>query len=225
MRDAVIVSAVRTASGKAPGGTFRFTRPDEMAATAIRGGARARARPRSSGSRRCHPRLRDAGGRARPERRANRQPPRRRAGVGVRADGQSILLVRAAVDRARRRAHHGRVRRRHRRGRHRVDEPRADGRAQGRAQSGAGRYLPGRLPHDGARRREPRPRSGGDARGTGRVRARQPPEGHRRDRRRPVQRTRSCRSRSRVDSTGAPTDRSASTKGRDAIRRSRRSPS
>ena len=36
MRDAVIVSAVRTASGKAPGGTLRFTRPDEMAATAIK---------------------------------------------------------------------------------------------------------------------------------------------------------------------------------------------
>jgi acetyl-CoA acyltransferase len=36
MRDAVIVSAVRTASGKAPGGRLRFTRPDEMAATAIK---------------------------------------------------------------------------------------------------------------------------------------------------------------------------------------------
>jgi acetyl-CoA acyltransferase len=36
MRDAVIVSAVRTAAGKAPGGTLRYTRPDEMAATAIR---------------------------------------------------------------------------------------------------------------------------------------------------------------------------------------------
>ncbi len=36
MRDAVIVSAVRTASGKAPSGTLRFTRPDEMAATVIK---------------------------------------------------------------------------------------------------------------------------------------------------------------------------------------------
>jgi acetyl-CoA acyltransferase len=36
MRDAVIVSAVRTASGKAPGGTLRYTRPDEMAATVLR---------------------------------------------------------------------------------------------------------------------------------------------------------------------------------------------
>ncbi len=35
MRDAVIVSAVRTAVGKAPNGALRFTRPDEMAATVI----------------------------------------------------------------------------------------------------------------------------------------------------------------------------------------------
>ena len=35
MKDAVIVSAVRTAVGKAPGGSLRTTRPDEMAATVI----------------------------------------------------------------------------------------------------------------------------------------------------------------------------------------------
>src|SRR5207245_6678866 len=35
MHDAVIVSAVRTAGGKAPNGTLRGTRPDELAATAI----------------------------------------------------------------------------------------------------------------------------------------------------------------------------------------------
>ncbi|MCU1384309.1 MAG: fadA [Acidobacteria bacterium] len=35
MHEAVIVSAVRTASGKAPGGTLRGTRPDELAAAAI----------------------------------------------------------------------------------------------------------------------------------------------------------------------------------------------
>jgi acetyl-CoA acyltransferase len=35
MHDAVIVSAVRTAVGKAPSGTLRGTRPDELAATAI----------------------------------------------------------------------------------------------------------------------------------------------------------------------------------------------
>ena len=36
MTDAVIASAVRTAAGKAPKGTLRTTRPDEMAAAAIR---------------------------------------------------------------------------------------------------------------------------------------------------------------------------------------------
>src|SRR5687767_4885387 len=36
MQDAVIVSAVRTPVGKAPNGSLRFTRPDEMAATVIR---------------------------------------------------------------------------------------------------------------------------------------------------------------------------------------------
>ena len=35
MHEAVIVAAVRTASGKAPGGTLRGTRPDELAAAAI----------------------------------------------------------------------------------------------------------------------------------------------------------------------------------------------
>jgi acetyl-CoA acyltransferase len=37
MEDAVIVSAVRTAVGKAPGGSLRATRPDDMAATVISG--------------------------------------------------------------------------------------------------------------------------------------------------------------------------------------------
>jgi acetyl-CoA acyltransferase len=37
MREAVIVSAVRTAIGKAPKGTLAFTRPDDLAAVAIKG--------------------------------------------------------------------------------------------------------------------------------------------------------------------------------------------
>src|SRR6187431_7315 len=37
MQDAVIVSAVRTAVGKAPKGTLSVMRPDELGATAIRG--------------------------------------------------------------------------------------------------------------------------------------------------------------------------------------------
>lgn len=36
MKEAVIVSAVRTAVGKAPKGTLRYTRPDDLAAAAIR---------------------------------------------------------------------------------------------------------------------------------------------------------------------------------------------
>jgi len=43
MNDAVIVSAARTAAGKAPSGTLRGTRPDELAATAI-GAALSRAK-------------------------------------------------------------------------------------------------------------------------------------------------------------------------------------
>ena len=35
MRDAVIVSAVRTPVGKAPNGALRYVRPDEMAAVVI----------------------------------------------------------------------------------------------------------------------------------------------------------------------------------------------
>lgn len=37
MREAVIVSAVRTAVGKAPRGTLRFTRPDDLGAYAVKG--------------------------------------------------------------------------------------------------------------------------------------------------------------------------------------------
>src|SRR5215470_11298615 len=35
MRDAVLVSAVRTPVGKAPNGSLRFSRPDDLAATVI----------------------------------------------------------------------------------------------------------------------------------------------------------------------------------------------
>ena len=37
MKDAWIVSAVRTAVGKAPNGALRSTRPDELGAVAVRG--------------------------------------------------------------------------------------------------------------------------------------------------------------------------------------------
>ena len=170
--------------------------------------------------------------RAGPERRPHRQPARRRAGLGVGGHRQPVLLIRPAGDRPRRRADHGRLRRRRRRRRHRVDEPGADGRPQGRAQPGAGRHLPRRLPHDRAGRREPRPRSADQPRGAGRVRARQPPQGDRRDRRRALRRTRSSPSMPRSwtprPRSGARRPRRAHatpTKARAATRRSRRSPS
>ena len=54
MQDAVIVSAVRTAVGKAPEGTLRGTRPDELAAAAItealQAGARGSTRRKSTTS-------------------------------------------------------------------------------------------------------------------------------------------------------------------------------
>ena len=49
MQDAVIVSAVRTAVGKAPNGTLRVTRPDELAAAVDRRSAAPRAGARSRG--------------------------------------------------------------------------------------------------------------------------------------------------------------------------------
>ena len=52
MKEAVIVSAVRTPVGKAPNGVFRQVRPDEMAAVGDRGGAPSRAGARSRGHRR-----------------------------------------------------------------------------------------------------------------------------------------------------------------------------
>ena len=65
MNEAVIVSAVRTAVGKAPNGTLRGTRPDELAATVI-GEALRRAPGIDAGrDRRRDPRLRDAGGASR----------------------------------------------------------------------------------------------------------------------------------------------------------------
>ena len=81
MHDAVIVSAVRTAVGKAPNGTLRGTRPDELAALGHRARRCARAPGLDPGrDRRRDPRLRDAGSRAGTERRAHRQPARRHSG-------------------------------------------------------------------------------------------------------------------------------------------------
>ena len=171
MKEAVIVSAVRTPVGKAPNGALRDTRPDEMAAVVI-----AEALRRA-------PALDPAEiddvilGCAMPEAEQGLNVARiasLRAGVpvsGVGGDRQPLLLVGPAGDRLRRRADHVRRRRRDRRRRHRVDEPGADGRPQGRAEPGAGRRLSRRLPDDRPRRREPRAR-GARSRARSRTRSR-----------------------------------------------------
>jgi acetyl-CoA acyltransferase len=61
MREAVIVSAVRTAVGKAPKGTLRATRPDDLGASPSRARSSAPG-PRQAGSGGCDYRLRHAGG-------------------------------------------------------------------------------------------------------------------------------------------------------------------
>ena len=98
MKEAVIVSAVRTAVGKAPKGTLRNTRPDELGAAAIKE-AVARAGLDAVGDRGRDHGLRDARGRAGNERRADGDIA---AGLPVetsRDDDQSFLLVGLADDR------------------------------------------------------------------------------------------------------------------------------
>jgi acetyl-CoA acetyltransferase len=109
MSEALIVSAVRTGVGKAPNGTLRTTRPDEMAAVAI----------------------------AEAVRRATGLDPAEVEdvvlGCAMPEAEQGMNVARIASLRAglpdRRPADHDRRRRRHRRRRHRVDEPGADGRS------------------------------------------------------------------------------------------------
>ena len=188
MHEAVIVSAVRTASGKAPGGTLRGTRPDELGAVAI-----AEALKRAPGI--------DPGeiddvimGCAMPEAEQGMNVARiasLRAGIPVTrvgGDRQPLLLVRPAGDRLRRGAHHVRLGLGHRRRRHRVDEPGADGRPQDRAQPDADRSLPRRVSLDRSGRGKPRARSRHLARRAGRLRAAQPSARDRGDRRRPLRR-------------------------------------
>ena len=88
MKDAVIVSAVRTAVGKAPKGTLRATRPDDLAR-----GRHARARSTacrdldSKRDRRRDHRLRHAGGGAGNERGADRSL---RAGLPIEAAAMTV---------------------------------------------------------------------------------------------------------------------------------------
>ena len=106
MTDALIVSAVRTAVGKAPSGTLRTTRPDEMGAAVLR-----EALARAPG---VDPDEIDdvIMGCAMPEAEQGLNVARiasLRAGVPgerIRHDRQSFLLVRPAGHRVRRRADH-----------------------------------------------------------------------------------------------------------------------
>ena len=79
MREAVIVSAVRTAVGKAPKGTLRATRPDDLGAVAIQGALERVPEPGQAGNRGRDHRLRHAGGGAGHERGADRVAARRAA--------------------------------------------------------------------------------------------------------------------------------------------------
>ena len=140
MQDAVIVSAVRTAVGKAPNGALSATRPDEMAATVIR-----EALARAPG---FDPAEVDDVilGCAMPEAEQGLNVARiasLRAGVPVEASAVTVNRFCSsglqAIAYGAERIMRG-LRQRRRRRRHRVDEPGADGRQQGRAEPGARRH-------------------------------------------------------------------------------------
>ena len=142
MQDAVIVSATRTAVGRAPNGAFKTVRPDEMAAAVI--GEALRRAPGVEPSDVEDVIL----GCAMPEAEQGLNVARiasLRAGVPVSASAVTINRFCSsglqAIAYAGERIMCGfanAVRRR----RHRIDEHGADGRQQGVAQSGARRQLP-----------------------------------------------------------------------------------
>ena len=98
MREVVIVSSVRTPVGRAFKGTLRATRPDELAAIAIKG---ALARVPQVDPKEIEDvilGLRHARSRARDERGPHRVPARRTAGGELGDDHQPLLLLRTAGD-------------------------------------------------------------------------------------------------------------------------------
>ena len=145
MQDAVIVSAARTAVGKAPGGTLRGTRPDELAAAAI-----TEALKRAQG---LDPADVDDVilGCAMPEAEQGMNVARiasLRAGIPVAASAVTVNRFCSsglqAIAYAAERVMCG-FATDHRRRRHRVDEPGADGRPQDCAEPDADGPLSGRL--------------------------------------------------------------------------------
>ena len=158
MQDAVIVSATRTAVGKAPNGTLRTVRPDDMAAAVI-----AEALRRAPG---LEPTEIDDVilGCAMPEAEQGLNVARiasLRAGVPV--DASAVTVNRfcssglQSIAFAAERIMCG-FARRDRRRRHRVDEHGADGRQQGLAESDARGQLSGRVSEHRSGRRKPRAR-------------------------------------------------------------------
>ena len=94
MREVAILSAVRTAIGRAPRGVFKNTRPDDLAALVAREAMRrAEVEPGDHRGRRA--RLRAPRGRAGPERRPPGRLPGRPARQRPGDDHQPLLLVRA----------------------------------------------------------------------------------------------------------------------------------
>ena len=149
MREALIVSAVRTPVGKAGKGTLRATRPDDLAAIAFLEAIR-----RVPG---LDPKEIDdvilgcamPEGEAGNEHCAHRVPARGSAGGSSGHHHQPLLLFRPAIDRHGRRTHHGRPRRRDSCGRRRIHEHDSHGRQQNRSQSLADGSLSGRVPQHG----------------------------------------------------------------------------
>ena len=72
IENVVIVDAVRSAVGRAGKGSLAYTRPRRAGGSSDRGAPGARPAGQAVGRRKSRPRLRDAGGRARHERRPHR---------------------------------------------------------------------------------------------------------------------------------------------------------
>ena len=187
MRNAVIVSAARTAVGKAPKGTLRTTRPDEMAAAVIKAVIERAGIDKNE--------IEDVVlGCAFPEAEQGMNMARivaLRAGLPVTTAGQTVNRFCSSglqTHRHRRPADHGRHGRRDHRRRRREHVHGADDRQQVRAQPVPGQRVPGRLPGHGADRRERGAPVRDQPRGAGRLCPAQPPARRRRPGRRQVRR-------------------------------------
>ena len=170
-------------------GTLRGTRPDELAATAIGEALRRAPGIEPAGDRRRDSGMRDAGGRARDERRAHRESARGHSCPGLGGDGQPLLLVRASGDCLRARSGSCAA----------SPRPSSAGGTESMSlvpmgghkiapESDADRHISRRVPEHRPGRREPRARVRHLAGGTGRLRAPQPSARDCRDRRGPLRR-------------------------------------